>query len=400
MDDWCVLAAVAVLAMTGVGHVAGASAGGNEPPLAEAGLDQTVQRGATVYLDGGGSVDPDGTIDQHRWVIETPAGNEITPACPTCPVTRFDATSTGEYAVTLTVTDSDGATRSDTMYVTVTEPVAPNVSLSGPDTSLAGTEVTFTATAEGDEASLDRLVWLDNGTRNRTVDLDAPATTTETTTRTFDSPGNYTVGAFVVDMAGWTATAEHTVTVIDETTSSSGGGDGDSCQYVGPHNVCQTGGADFTVQMPGGETKVVDTNGKPGIQLYDNQKGKVVTYMSEEALRNHNNGVDLDTANEHYEQRQQQQQKFSQNKGSESSNSMNVINDIARNNDNVCSGVCGGGSGGSDGNNSDSGNNGGSSGSYGSGYGGSSSSGGSSDESSSDGGSSNGYGGYGSGYGR
>jgi len=58
-----VLAVVAIAAL-----FAGASAAdGNEPPLAEAGLDQTVDNGTTVYLDAGGSVDPDGSLAAVSW---------------------------------------------------------------------------------------------------------------------------------------------------------------------------------------------------------------------------------------------------------------------------------------------------------------------------------------------
>ena len=56
--------------------------GGSGPPLADAGLDQDVEQGTTVLLDGTGSRDPDGRIDAYRWRIETPAGaatNDVRP---------------------------------------------------------------------------------------------------------------------------------------------------------------------------------------------------------------------------------------------------------------------------------------------------------------------------------
>lgn len=91
----------------------------NEKPLADAGLDQTVEQGTTVVLDATGSRDPDGTIVAYEWTIETPRDRVITPAEATQPRTTFRATEPGLYRVTITVTDDDGLSTSDTLYVTV-----------------------------------------------------------------------------------------------------------------------------------------------------------------------------------------------------------------------------------------------------------------------------------------
>jgi len=93
--------------------------GGSGPPLADAGLDQEVEQGTTVLLDGTGSRDPDGRIDTYRWRIETPAGATTTPRDPTSGRTSFVADEPGRYAVTLRVTDDEGETATDTLYVTV-----------------------------------------------------------------------------------------------------------------------------------------------------------------------------------------------------------------------------------------------------------------------------------------
>ncbi|WP_255195738.1 PKD domain-containing protein [Halorarius litoreus] len=92
---------------------------GNEAPLADAGLDQRVELGTTVLLDATGSRDPDGEIESYDWRIETPAGATIVPQCPTCGQSRFRPGSVGTYSVTITVTDDDGLTSTDTLYVTV-----------------------------------------------------------------------------------------------------------------------------------------------------------------------------------------------------------------------------------------------------------------------------------------
>jgi len=50
--------------------LAPATVAANEAPLADAGLDQRVPAGTTVYLDATGSRDPDGSVVGYEWVIE------------------------------------------------------------------------------------------------------------------------------------------------------------------------------------------------------------------------------------------------------------------------------------------------------------------------------------------
>ncbi|WP_254544273.1 PKD domain-containing protein [Halomarina pelagica] len=98
----------------------------DERPLADAGLDQRVERGATVILDATGSRDPGGHIDRYEWAIRTPSNRSVEPRDPTDPRTTFVASETGRYEVTVTVTDDDGNDASDTLYVYVSEaPSAP-----------------------------------------------------------------------------------------------------------------------------------------------------------------------------------------------------------------------------------------------------------------------------------
>jgi hypothetical protein len=109
---------VAVLLIVALVPAAGAT-GGNEAPLADAGLDQEVEQGRTVVLDATGSVDPDGSIAAYDWTITAPNGSTISPRCSSCARTRFDADQVGRYEVTVDVADGDGATRRDILYVDV-----------------------------------------------------------------------------------------------------------------------------------------------------------------------------------------------------------------------------------------------------------------------------------------
>jgi serine protease AprX len=87
----------------------------NQPPVANAGPDQTVRanrRGkGTFTLDGRASSDTDGTITSYVWR----RGNNLVGTGPTLTLTR----GVGSYTFTLTVTDNGGLTSSDSSVVTV-----------------------------------------------------------------------------------------------------------------------------------------------------------------------------------------------------------------------------------------------------------------------------------------
>jgi hypothetical protein len=87
------------------------------PPVANAGPDQTVEDTDDngfewIDLDGSQSTDPDGTIVSYVW---TEDGNQI--AMGVNPTVEL---SVGTHIITLTVTDDDGATDTDTVIITVT----------------------------------------------------------------------------------------------------------------------------------------------------------------------------------------------------------------------------------------------------------------------------------------
>jgi len=160
----------------------------NEPPEPEAGLDQFVERGATVLLDAGGSWDPDGEVVAVEWQIRAPNGTVIEPDCATCVETAFVPSRLGTYNVTVTVTDDDGAGRSDTLFVT-TEPASPpTVDLSA--TSVGnGTSFRVRADVRAGDHALERLVWRVDGSR---VAVEPASGQQATRRRTFDFGPNET----------------------------------------------------------------------------------------------------------------------------------------------------------------------------------------------------------------
>ena len=90
----------------------------NEDPIANAGLDRTVNDsdgnpGEAVTLNGSGSTDSDGTIVSYDWSWN---GGSATGVSPTVNL------SDGRKTITLVVTDNDGASDSDTVLVNVKKP--------------------------------------------------------------------------------------------------------------------------------------------------------------------------------------------------------------------------------------------------------------------------------------
>ncbi|WKN43607.1 PKD domain-containing protein [Tunicatimonas pelagia] len=93
----------------------------NQPPLASAGQDQTLEDSdgsgdETVVLDGSGSSDPEGQALTYAW--SWPGGNNAIGETPTITL------PVGETVITLTVTDNQGVTATDEVVIIVVEVVA------------------------------------------------------------------------------------------------------------------------------------------------------------------------------------------------------------------------------------------------------------------------------------
>ncbi|KOX93598.1 PKD domain-containing protein [Haloarcula rubripromontorii] len=247
----------------------------NQPPLADAGLDQSVERATTVQLDANGSRDPDGTVEGFEWTIEAPDGTTRTPDCPTCAKTTFTPSETGQYNVTVTVTDDDGASRSDTLHVDVVAAGGPSVSVSAPSAVPVGLQRNLTANVTAGDADLRTLAWVVNGTARNQTRL-AGENGTSTITHTFNESGSVSVRAVAYDAAGRRGVANQTIRVAGSsgTGGSPGGNDcpgGSGAYYVDGENKGCTSAA-----MAIGDTWV-DTDGKPGLWVHvDNELTQVI----------------------------------------------------------------------------------------------------------------------------
>lgn len=183
----------------------------NEPPLAEAGLDQTVDVETAVYLDAGGSSDPDGTIANTSWTVVAPNGTVVNTSCANCTRTAFTPDRPGRYAATVTVTDDAGASTNDTLYVTARVVDRPSIDIVGPNETTTGTTSYVLDASPGDAALLE-ADFVINGTRNETVSFSDDGNAT--VSYSFSETGTVPLRAVVRDVDGYTNQTQRNVTVV------------------------------------------------------------------------------------------------------------------------------------------------------------------------------------------
>jgi PKD repeat protein len=183
--------------------------GTNRPPVANAGPDQSVSPGATVRLNGAGSSDPDGHAITYNWSITSSTGPAVVLSSPTSASPSFTTSGEGTYTFLLTVTDSQGASASDTVVVRVGN--LPPVVNAGPDQTVnEGATVTLTGSASDPEGSALTYRWTITGTDGAPpVPLSSPTSTTTRFTPTDN--GTYIVALTATDSQG--AMGTDTVTV-------------------------------------------------------------------------------------------------------------------------------------------------------------------------------------------
>ncbi len=125
----------------------------NDPPVADAGPDQSAYVGDTVNFDGSGSYDPDGTIVEYFWDFGD--GTNATGV-----VVEHAYATDGIYTVNLIVTDDDGATDSDTAEVTVTEaPATETFTFTGTVAPRGENRHTVPISSSGAASMHVRLTW-------------------------------------------------------------------------------------------------------------------------------------------------------------------------------------------------------------------------------------------------
>ena len=149
----------------------------NQPPVANAGVNQTVNESTPVTLTGSGT-DSDGTVASYAWtqtggptVVFTNPNTAI--ATFTAPVAAADTVLTFQ----LTVTDNLGATGTATSTVTVKHVNVPPVANAGANQSVKeSVAVTLTGSGTDSDGTIASYAWTQ--TAGPTVVLNGAATTT------------------------------------------------------------------------------------------------------------------------------------------------------------------------------------------------------------------------------
>jgi len=197
----------------------------NEPPQANAGLDQTVNEGIVVTLDGTRSIDIDGSIVSYSW--KQTSGMGVTLSDPTSIQPNFKAPDVGREGAALTfdltVTDTGGLYHSDSCIVNITWQNQPPKAVVTPDYTEApeGTLVTMDASGSSDsDDGIASYAW--SQVEGDPVALSNPtlAVTTFTAPKTESFDKNIKLKLTVKDHGGLQATADSSIYVIQNGTSN------------------------------------------------------------------------------------------------------------------------------------------------------------------------------------
>ncbi len=108
----------------------------NNPPVADAGMDQNALTGVPVYLDGSGSYDPDGDLITFQWTMTgSPEGSSAVLSGIDTASPGLTPDVSGDYTIQLTVNDgTDNSVPDEVIIHASVSNVAPNAD-AGPDQS-------------------------------------------------------------------------------------------------------------------------------------------------------------------------------------------------------------------------------------------------------------------------
>jgi PKD repeat protein len=226
---------------------------GNQPPIANAGSDQTaVKPGDTVILNGSNSIDrdPGGRIASYSWyLVSSPAGSPGIDAKPnsTVAIPQFTAPGVpGDYTFELIVTDDRGASSApDFVVIRVLSPPTQPITIEQPLT----VDITSSGTRGEAPATFRFEADVVGGTGSYSIRWtfgDGGSSDEQSVTHTFERAGTYNVRLTVTDSGGQSASDSVQITVQERPRPSPIAVDIDSSETSEPDTF------DFEADVSGG----------------------------------------------------------------------------------------------------------------------------------------------------
>ena len=173
----------------------------NQPPIANAGPDQTVIPGTAITLNGSASSDPDGDALTFAWTLMSkPAGSAAALTGSTTVTPHFTADIAGVYVIRLVVNDGSASSAPDQVSVTATAPVN-HAPIAANDAYTTNEDTTLTVPAAGvlgndtdvDGPSLSAI--LVSGPAHGSLALNADGSFTYTPTADYNGPDSFSYTA-------------------------------------------------------------------------------------------------------------------------------------------------------------------------------------------------------------
>lgn len=181
----------------------------NVAPVANAGGPYSIKEGDSLVLNGAQSTDADGDTLTYSWDVNGDGTfGDATGVNPTLTKAQLNAlginNGTATFNVSVRVDDGHGHVVTSSPVVFTFNNAAPVATITGPNTGVKGTALTFTLGAT-DQSSADQtagFTWRIDWNGDGTFDQEVTGTSTQTVTHTFDKAGPITIKVKAIDQDG------------------------------------------------------------------------------------------------------------------------------------------------------------------------------------------------------
>ena len=176
----------------------------NDPPIADAGANQTIGQGSSVTFNGSASTD-NIQVTNYTWEFSDNGNQTVFGASPS-----YTFNNAGTITITLTVYDGAGYFDTDTMTVGVNDTTNPVADAGTNQTIAQGTNLMLNGSASTDNVGVDNYTWSFTDAGSQILYGVSPW-------YTFNNAGAVVVTLQVTDAAGNSDTDTVTITVTDIT---------------------------------------------------------------------------------------------------------------------------------------------------------------------------------------